>query len=587
MKNVAAFWLFSICQHIPGTTCGVVFETQSIADIKEPLAIWPEDLSDTNFALPTLNSVLSLNRQILAQQRVTEQDTGEPNSILAVPLNLYNERFGAAIILITGRAQAKQQEAMRQLQEAAAWFESLAKYHLATHNQQLITAVDLLAACIEHQSFNHAAAETVTTLAIRLKCDRISLGLVHNKLIKIEAISHSADFDRSSPLINSLQEAMTEAHDQDAIIHHPEQAGTFHVTRMHQALANDHACGNILTIPFENQGKLAGVLLFERPTDTPFDNTVTSQASQLAMLLGPVLAMKWQEDQPLRVALQKALNKITFSLTGTRYLNRKILAGATVAGFLLLSIIKADYRVTAEAQLEPELQRVVVAPQAGFIKDAMAKPGDVVQKDSIIGTLKDEDLQLERQKWSSQLNQMQREYRKALAQHDRSQVSIVRAKMEKADAQLQLINEQLARVKLTAPFDGRVVSGDLSQLIGAPVERGQILFTIAPLTGYRTILSIDERDIRQIQLQQQGELILAGITETPLSFTVTRITPVSVVKDGSNRFQVEAELDSKIDLLRPGMTGIAKINADKRSLLWIMTHKLIDRLRIFLWSWSL
>ena len=32
-----------------------------------------------------------------------------------------------------------------------------------------------------------------------------------------------------------------------------------------------------------------------------------------------------------------------------------------------------------------------------------------------------------------------------------------------------------------APIPGVIVSGDLSQAIGAPVERGQVLFELAPL----------------------------------------------------------------------------------------------------------
>ena len=75
--------------------------------------------------------------------------------------------------------------------------------------------------------------------------------------------------------------------------------------------------------------------------------------------------------------------------------------------------------------------------------------------------------------------------------------------MEQADAQVALIEKQLSRVQVAAPFDAVVVSGDLSQSLGVPVERGDVLFELAPLRGYRVILEVEERDIGQLQVGLQ------------------------------------------------------------------------------------
>jgi len=39
------------------------------------------------------------------------------------------------------------------------------------------------------------------------------------------------------------------------------------------------------------------------------------------------------------------------------------------------------------------------------------------------------------------------------------------------------------------------------------------------------------------------------------------------------------------DRLRPGMEGVAKVEAGNRKLIWIATHKLMDWLKLTLWSW--
>jgi hypothetical protein len=130
-----------------------------------------------------------------------------------------------------------------------------------------------------------------------------------------------------------------------------------------------------------------------------------------------------------------------------------------------------------------------------------------------------------------------------------------------------------------------VVSGDLSQSLGAPVEMGDLLFEVTPLDSYRLMLEVDERDINQVELGQRGDLVLSAFPQTRTPFTVSKITPVSTSEEGRNYFQVEATLDEMSPRLRPGMEGFGKIEIDRRKLIWIWTHDMIDWIRLKVWSW--
>jgi hypothetical protein len=129
------------------------------------------------------------------------------------------------------------------------------------------------------------------------------------------------------------------------------------------------------------------------------------------------------------------------------------------------------------------------------------------------------------------------------------------------------------------------VTGDLSQSIGAPVERGHGLFEVAPLDAYRVILQVDERDIAAVAVEQPGSLLLQAFPDRPLPLTVTKITPVSTTREGRNYFRVEAQLEHTPARLRPGMEGVGKITIERRLLLWIWTHQAVEWLRLTLWSW--
>ena len=153
---------------------------------------------------------------------------------------------------------------------------------------------------------------------------------------------------------------------------------------------------------------------------------------------------------------------------------------------------------------------------------------------------------------------------------------------------------RLARVQVIAPFDGVVVKGDLSQQLGSPVEMGKVLFEVAPLSAWRVMLKVDERDISHLQPGQPGDLVLTGLPGQRWPFKVKTVTPVSVAEEGRNYFRVEADLgdlfarsagSAGAPPLRPNMEGVAKVTVGQRSLLWVWTHRFTDWLRLSWWHW--
>ena len=163
-------------------------------------------------------------------------------------------------------------------------------------------------------------------------------------------------------------------------------------------------------------------------------------------------------------------------------------------------------------------------------------------------------------------------------------MAILNAKRAQAEAQLKLVEQQLARATLVAPFPGLIVKGDLSQALGTPVTRGQVLYEVAPTEEYRVVLKVDDRDIGLVSLGQQGQLKLSGIPDREVNITIDRLTPVSATEGGRNYFRVEAVMGSHSDLMRPGMQGIAKIEISREKLVWIWTRRMVNWLQLFVWN---
>ena len=54
--------------------------------------------------------------------------------------------------------------------------------------------------------------------------------------------------------------------------------------------------------------------------------------------------------------------------------------------------------------------------------------------------------------------------------------------------------------------------------------------------------------------------------------------------EGRNVFEVEANLESQPDTLRPGLQGVARISVGEAPVLWAWTHRLGEWLRLKAWG---
>jgi hypothetical protein len=136
-----------------------------------------------------------------------------------------------------------------------------------------------------------------------------------------------------------------------------------------------------------------------------------------------------------------------------------------------------------------------------------------------------------------------------------------------------------------APFDGILIRGDLSQSLGAPVRRGEVLLTVAPEGRHRVIAEIDERDIGRLPSDARGTLVLTAMPSQRFAVTVRRGSPVAISRDGRTFYEVEAApVDDTQAGMRPGLQGQVRFEAGRNALAIAWGRWLIDWLRLRLWS---
>ena len=446
--------------------------------------------------------------------------------------------------------------------------------------------LQLLATVEAHERFVEAATAFATELAIMFGCERVSVGLSGRRHVKVEALSHATEFRANQGLLRDIGAAMEEAIWQGATLVYPLPEGAQpRVDRAHADLAQRHGSAWIATVPLVKAGRPCGAITLERGRSEAIGRADLALCENIAALLGPLLEVKRTVDRPWPTKLASALGEALTPLLGPGHVALKVGVGAALAVLVGAALLPADYRVSAPARLEGEVQRVLVAPADGYLKHAHVRPGDRVKAGQLVAELADEDLKLEERKAQSEVSQLENSLGTALVKQDRSEVAITGAKLDEARSQLELVQSRLQRTQVQAPFDGVVISGDLSQSLGAPVKKGETLMTVAPEHNFRVILEVDERDIADVKLGKAGSLALSALPGDTLPLEVNRITPVATTAQGRNYFEVEAKLKGKAGELRPGLLGVGKVESGSRSLLWIWTHRISDWLRLTLWSW--
>ena len=584
------YWLTLQCTILANVIQGIVILAEPGKGAFSPSARWPEEGENPERLTEIAERVIEDKCGMLVEldQEKASQDKARSYGV-AYPI--YAGASFCGLVAIEVRAQSEEQlkYTMEQLQWGISWMEVMLRRERENDTEgvlkRLKASVDLLAEVLSRKDYMSACLSFVTELATCLTCDRVSLGNIKNKKIKIQAVSHSSRITDNMNLVRAIVKAMDEAVGQQKEIFYPGSKHDRQIIRDHETLARQHGSEYILTIPLYDEERYVNVITLERSKTIPFTDDDAMYCKSVASLILPVLRLMHEKEMPLPVKAAESFKDFIKKSIGPEYVGRKLFALLLIFIVLFLSIKEGDYRLSANTILEGAVKRVIVAPFEGYIKDASVRAGDRVEKDAKLCVLDDRELRLERLNWMSKKAQYEKQYQEAQAKHERAEAEIIRAQLDQASARLELTESQIERAILISPFKGIVISGDLSQRLGGAAVKGEILFEVAPLDEYRIILEVDERRIADVLTGQKGYMILSALPNEKMAFTVNKITPIATAKEGLNFFRVEAAPMVITERLRPGMEGIGKIYIDRRNLFSIWTRSMKEWLTIKLWEY--
>ena len=176
---------------------------------------------------------------------------------------------------------------------------------------------------------------------------------------------------------------------------------------------------------------------------------------------------------------------------------------------------------------------------------------------------------------------------RTLRNTDRARLDAAREEIDRAEAGLQLTQDNLRKTRFESPLDGTVTQLSIEQseivVIGTMNNPGTVILTVADLSRMEVEADVDETDVAAVAVGHTAEIRVDALPDTVLTGLVTEIANSPFIanletQEQQTNFEVDVRIDRPPATLRPGMTADVEIRtARKESVLVVPIQSVVVR----------
>ncbi|HVH70936.1 MAG TPA: efflux RND transporter periplasmic adaptor subunit, partial [Candidatus Dormibacteraeota bacterium] len=187
------------------------------------------------------------------------------------------------------------------------------------------------------------------------------------------------------------------------------------------------------------------------------------------------------------------------------------------------------------------------------------------------------------------------------------EIDATKAEISSLEAQQRFLQGQVQRADVRSPVNGIVATPELQlkELAGQVLLKGALIAKVFDLQKLSVEIAVPESEIADVKVGQDVVLkVRAYPNETFNGMVISVATnalpanssaeagslaptpaPVPAASAASRTVLVTTEIDNSSLLLKPGMTGHAKILCGRRRLIDLLTRRLARTIKVEFWSW--
>jgi len=452
-------------------------------------------------------------------------------------------------------------------------------------NAILRKAVELQYRLKEASSFKESCWLLCDYIKVSLGLSQVTLGWVNNHKIKVVALDSGAEVIKNTELSHEYEALMAESYDQETEIVIPPFTGSTYTYKAHEKASKESLSEHIFTFPVTLKQKCLFLITVEYFPDQLEDRKrLLNQTLAIVENVSETLEYKKYQEKGLREKTADWFFKKFKAILGTKYVILKVIGILFVLFLIITSLISVEHRIDGDFSLQSRDRSIVVSPVDSIVKKKLASLGDWVEAGDVIVEMDNENELFEYDFIRNKISQHEVQVRKYLAEKKLSELNQTKSSLEEAKIKLSLIENKISKSVIKAPISGYVVEMYAEKQVNEPVQKGTPLFRIVSNEDFFVLVEVDERDLQYVNKGNTGRIAFKNSPNLKLPIQITHDDNSVVYKDKEVRFLNQAEFTGdQLSWFKDGMTGVSKIDAGKRSLLWVMWRKTYLYLRLKLW----
>lgn len=249
------------------------------------------------------------------------------------------------------------------------------------------------------------------------------------------------------------------------------------------------------------------------------------------------------------------------------------------------------HKVNASGKIQPVKEIKISATTSAWITQITVIEGDHVRTGQLLITLDEKQHKAARDQALSAVNSAKASLIKVSAQKDRmeslyDQRLISKQELEAITAQYELAvnqlkqakaalisrEDELSKLKMTAPTDGIVtrINKEIGEMAIGSVFQAEALMTIADLTKMEVLVDVNENDVISLSIGDTTEIDVDAFQDTMFYGIVSEIAHVAETSNFGTQeqvtnFKVKVRMIDVHPQIRPGMSANTNIITDIRN----------------------
>jgi multidrug resistance efflux pump len=161
-----------------------------------------------------------------------------------------------------------------------------------------------------------------------------------------------------------------------------------------------------------------------------------------------------------------------------------------------------------------------------------------------------------------------------------------KAVIARLEAEIKRLDDLLERTRVYAPLAGTVTTYRFQEKVGEFLEEGAFVCEIVDDEKVVIEMPVSEKDIDAIKVGYPVKFKVRGYPDKSFQATVAEIAPVATPSEKGARpstILLRATVDNRDGVLKPDMTGVAKVYCGPSNIARVLTRDLIRFIRTEFW----